>query len=305
MYKNLESYLQEIGRYLAVKRGGDEIIAEIRSHILEKAERETGEVTAGSVDRIIASYGRPQDVAAKYVEGSEIIAPVYRRHLFRYTWILFSVHAALALLATWFRVSIMMFPFFFIPRMPGWMILVYLPMAWLADFGLVAFTLYIVTQKSRSLSLPWLRIFRARRLEAPKPSGLVWRVLLLAAALFLLVRYHTIFFYSMNLGPLQSLMDPTSSIIFSSMFIAAFLCNVAAYAVRFVVNSAWVLLAKNVVVLLIWWSIWNVPITVRFKEVAGVDLEFYAGAFVIVLIAFTSVRLLRSLFLVVREMSLT
>ena len=304
MLENLESYLQEISRYLPVKEGGDEIIAEIRNHILEKAERQSGEATEESVRTVIASYGRPQDVASPYVEGSEIIAPVFRRHLFRYTWMLFAVHAALTALAIGLDVDIVMFPFFLIPRMPTAAALLYLPMAWLADFGLVAFVLFIVTQKSRRPALPWLRIFRGRPLGRPKPSALAWRLVLLAAALFLLIRHHTIFFYAVNVRPLESIMDPTSSVVLSSMFIAAILCNVTAHAVRFVVNSAWVLFAKNLVVLLIMWSIWNVPIAVRFKEIPGVDLRFYAGAFVIILIAWTAVRFLRSFFLVVREMSL-
>lgn len=303
MFKNLESYLQEIGRYLAVKRGGDEIIAEIRSHILEKAERESGEATAGSVDRIIASYGRPQDVAAQYIEGTEIIAPVFRKHLFRYTWILFAVHAALTALATGFRVSILMFPFFLIPRMSTAAVLAYLPMAWLADFGLVAFVLYVVTQRNRSARLPWLRIFRGRPPGEPKPVSLVWRIVILAAVVLLFIRYRTIFFYSLNLRPIESLMDPVSSIVISIMLITAILCNVAAYALRFIVNSAWVLLAKNTIVLLILWSVWNVPIDVRFKEVPGVDLSYYAGAFVIILIAVEAWRFLESLFLVAREIS--
>jgi hypothetical protein len=303
MFENLEAYLQEIGRYLPVKGGGEEIIAEIRSHILEKAERETGEATRESVQAVIASYGRPQDVAAQYIEGNGIIAPVFRRHLFRYTWILFAVHAALTLLAVGFHVSILMFPFFFIPRMPAWAALVYLPMAWLADFGLVAFTLFVVTQKNRTPSLPWLRIFHSRPIRQPRPRVLVTLIFVLAVFVALFIRYRTIFFYSANLRPFESLMDPTASMVISIMFIAAILCHVVAYAVRFIVNSAWVQLAKNTIILLILWSIWNVPVAVRFKDVADLDLRILGGAFVIILIANRAVQLIRSLFLVAREMS--
>jgi hypothetical protein len=48
MHENLEKYLREISHYLAVKQGADEILAEIRSHILEKAERESGGLTPES-----------------------------------------------------------------------------------------------------------------------------------------------------------------------------------------------------------------------------------------------------------------
>ncbi|MDD3642924.1 MAG: hypothetical protein PHQ19_05640 [Candidatus Krumholzibacteria bacterium] len=305
MFETLEAYLQEIRQYLPRKGGGDEIVAEIRSHILEKAERESGEATGESVHAIISSYGRPQDVAAQYAEGSEIIAPIFRRHLFRYTWILFALHAALTTIALSFDASIIMFPFFFIPRMPSWAALVYLPMAWLADFGIVALTLFIVTQKAGRPALPWPRILRVRRLEPPKPASLAWRVAILAGMVFLLVRYHTIFFYSLNLRPFESLMDPVSSIVLSIMFIAAIFCNAAAYAMRFVINSSWVLLAKDTVVLLILWSILNVPIAVRFKDVQGIDLRIYGGTFVIILITVTAVKLLRSLARVAGEIAIS
>jgi hypothetical protein len=115
MHENLEKYLREISHYLAVKQGSDEILAEIKSHILEKAEREWGSVTAESLDKTIAGYGRPRDVAAKYMDGDEIISPTFRKHLFRYTAMLFAIHFVLTVLAVSFRASIVAIPFFFIP----------------------------------------------------------------------------------------------------------------------------------------------------------------------------------------------
>ncbi len=307
MFENLETYLQEVNQYLAVKQGGDEILAEIRSHILEKADRESGAATEESVQRIIDSYGRPRDVAEKYIEGSEIITPVYRKHLFRYTWILFAFHAALTAVALGFHMSIIMFPFFFIPRMPVLAALVYLPMAWLADFGLVAFVLYIVTQRNRSLNLPWLRISRvlreARRPKAPRLAVFVTLLVILVVAVAAFLRYHTLFFYSVNLQAPEPLMNHAASIFLSLMVLAALLCQVIAYGVRFVVNSAWVTLIKNALILLILWAIWNSPIAVRFKEVPGVDLSYYGGVLVIILISATAVKFIKDLVLVIREMS--
>lgn len=308
MFENLETYLQEVNQYLAVKQGGDEILAEIRSHIIEKAERESGAATEESVQRVIDSYGRPRDVAEKYIEESEIITPVYRKHLFRYTWILFAFHAALTAVALGFHMSIIMFPFFFIPRMPVLAVLVYLPMAWLADFGLVAFVLYIVTQKNRSLSLPWLRIFRARpetrQLKAPRPIVFVTLLVILAVVVAVFLRYHTLFFYSVSLHAPQPLMNQAASIFLSLMVLAALLCEVIAYGVRFIVNSVWVALTKNALMLLILWAVWNSPIVVRFKEVPGVDLSFYGGVLLIILIAATATELIKNLVLAVREMPL-
>lgn len=308
MFKSLDAYLSEINQYLAVKQGAGEILAEIRSHILEKAESEFGAATEESVQKIVASYGRPREVAEKYNEGSEIIAPAFRKHLFRYTWMLFALHAVLTAVALGFHASIVMFPFFFIPRMPYLMAFVYLPMAWLADFGLVALVLYIVTQKNRNLNLPWLRIFRTRRgegqLKSPRPAVLVLLLVILAAALTIFLRYHTLFFYSLNFHAPEPLMNPAAAVFLSLMFIAALLCDVIAYAARFIVNSAWVMLAKNTVVLLILWAIWNSPIAPQFRSVPGVDLSFFGGLLVIFLIVATAGELLKSLVLVIREVSL-
>jgi len=48
MNKYLKDYLEQIDHYLVVQEGKKEILDEIKSHILEKAEDETGEVTEAS-----------------------------------------------------------------------------------------------------------------------------------------------------------------------------------------------------------------------------------------------------------------
>ena len=81
----LEAYLQEIGHFLSGREEREEILSEIRSHILEKAERESGGTPTRPSTRVIAAYGPARKVAEKYLDGRPIIAPSYRRHLFRYT----------------------------------------------------------------------------------------------------------------------------------------------------------------------------------------------------------------------------
>ncbi len=75
MHKNLEKYLEEIGHYLSDPGEREEILNEIRSHILEKAERESGPADEGRLEKIIAAYGKPRRVAEKYLDGRPIIAP--------------------------------------------------------------------------------------------------------------------------------------------------------------------------------------------------------------------------------------
>jgi hypothetical protein len=309
MYESLEEYIEKISQYLAVKRGGEEILAEIRSHILEKAEEESGTVTEESLRRAIAEYGRPREVAEKYIEGSEIISPTLRKHLFRYTWILFAFHFAVTALAVYWHVNIVAIPFFFIPKMSVYWALVYLPMALVYDFGLVALALYLVTQKKRDAQLPWPRFLRAGtaglRLGQPKFKALVIHLAYFAGILYVLIRFHTILFYSMNFGKPVSLLAPVPALFYSTLLVAALGCHAVAYAVRFLVNSAWVYVVRDAVILILLWTIWNSPIKPEFKEVRGFDLHVAGSAFILVLAVLAAVRFLRNIQRVRREMTLS
>ena len=307
MSDKLERYLEEIDRYLAVKRNSKEILAEIRSHILEKAADECGGVSEGSIEKAIASFGKPREVASRYLEGAEIIAPAFRKHLFRYTWILFAAHCVGMAASIFFDRSIAMFPFFIIPRMPAYLWIFYVPMAFIADFGLVAFILLLVTQRKQDLKLPWPKLFvRGRnegRLARPTKRSFIVLLALFAAATFLVVRYGTLFFYTINGGPVVSLLHPVSSLFFSLLFLAMLACGVIALGVRFIVNSAWVNLARDAVVLLLLWIVWNSPIAPQYRDVQGVDLAFVGGVFVFLITAIAAVRFVRSLVQVTREMA--
>ena len=307
MYENLDKYLREISHYLALEQGADEVLAEIKSHILEKAEGESGGVTEESLRNVIAAYGRPQQVAAKYVEGREIISPTFRKHLFRYTGVLFAVHFVLTVLAVYFRVSIIAIPFFFIPKMTAFWALIYLPMALIYDFGLVALMLYAVTQRNRDVRLPWLGISIAPRgtsgLKRPRPGVLALLVAVFAVLVFVTVKYHTLFFYTINFSKPASLLSPAASIFFSILFLAAFACSIVAYWIRFIFNSAWVTLVESVVILLILWVVWNSPIRPEYRSVPGFDARLAGGILVLVLIVLTALKLLRNVIRVAREMS--
>jgi hypothetical protein len=308
MHENLEKYLKEISHYLAVKQGAEEILAEIRSHILEKAERESGGVTAESLDKTIAAYGRPRDVAAQYMDGDEIISPTFRKHLFRYTAMLFAIHFVLTVLAVSFRTSIVAIPFFFIPKMSAFWAILYLFMALVYDFGVVALILYLVTQRKGDVRLPWFGVRLAPRgesgLKKPRLAVLAMLVAFFGALLYLFLRYHTLFFYSVNFSRPESLLNPAASVFFSILFLAAFACDIVGYWIRFLFNTAWVTLVQHAIVLLILWIAWNSPIKPEYRSVPGVDLSLVGGGFVLFLIILTVFGFLRSIVRVTREMSL-
>ncbi len=173
MSDKLEAYLEEIGHYLAVAEGREEILSEIRSHILEKAETESGGTTDEALDKIIAAYGPARRVAEKYLDGRPIIAPAYKRFLFRYTSILFAYHTLLTVAAVVFREDFIFFPFLFIPRLGVIDALMYLPTAFLADLGVVSLILYFVTQRGKDVRLPWPK-FGVDLDEVKKPSRSFW-----------------------------------------------------------------------------------------------------------------------------------
>jgi hypothetical protein len=308
MHENLEKYLKEISHYLAVKQGGDEILAEIRSHILEKAERESGGVTEASLDKTIAGYGRPRDVAAKYMDGDEIISPTFKRYLFRYTAMLFAIHFVLTALAVAFRASIVAIPFFFIPKMSAFWAIPYLFMALVYDFGVVALILYLVTQRKGDVRLPWFGVRLAPRgesgLRKPRRAVLAFLVALFGIFLYIFVRYHTLFFYSINAGRPESLLNPASSVFFSILFLAAFACGIMGYWIRFLFNTAWIKLVQDTIVLLMLWIAWNSPIKPEYRTAPGVDLSLVGGGIILFLIIVNVFAFLRDLVRVTREMSL-
>ncbi len=209
MHKNLEKFLEEIGHFLPDEAERKEILEEICSHILEKAAQAGEPVADAAVDEAIAAFGQPQQAAERYLESKPIIAPAYRRFLFRYTSILFALHLALIAFAVAGGGSFVMFPFFFIPRLGVLDAVMYLPMAFLADFGAVALFLYAVTRGGGKVRLPWPKLGSdLKELQARPLRFLAGRMGLLAGAavalaltgwaLSLYLRHGALFFVNLN-----------------------------------------------------------------------------------------------------------
>ncbi len=215
MHKNLEKYLEEIGHFLpdAAERG--EILDEIRSHILEKAAQQREPVTDAAIGEAIAAFGRPQSAAERYLESKPVIAPAFRRHLFRYTSFVFVIHLAVIALTVALKRSVsVFFPFIFVPRMNLVEAILYLPMAFLADFGLVALVLLIITRSGKDIRLPWPKFaFNLDEVKAPALKTLAarigmaaWSAILLAltaGATHLFLRYRTLFLMKHGSGPFK------------------------------------------------------------------------------------------------------
>jgi len=304
MHEPLEAYLEEIGRYLTGTEGATEILAEIRSHILEKAETEFGAVDDAALARVIAAYGSPRTVAEPYLDADAIIAPVYRRHLYRYLALVAAFHLVLIAVSFATRGSLYLVPFFFVPEMNLPTALLYVPMALVYDCGLVALFFYLVTRRRADPRLPWpARASIAGRrtaLRPPRVAGLAALTALLAVMLFFLLRYHTVFFYTVNFGRPVSLLDPTASLVYSGLFVAAVACETACYGLRFVRNSPLVKILRDVAVLLLLWAAWNLPIHPEFRTVPGLETDRVGVLLLGFLIVVVLVRFLRDVVLVTR-----
>jgi hypothetical protein len=251
MFKRLETYLEEISHFLSGREEREEILSEIRSHILEKAEQEFGQVTESSLDKVIASYGPARRVADKYLDGHEIIAPAYRRYLFRYTALLFAIHCVISVAAAVFKESFVFFPVLYVPTLSPFEILFYLPTAFLFDLGVVTLVLYLITQSKKEVRLPWPKISIDLD-EVKKPGATVGRVFGFAAmaivtglAIHLYLRYGAIFFEHFGSASRRPILTSEAGQWYSLLLIGLFAVSTIGLAVKLVKSSPWVDAIQN------------------------------------------------------------
>jgi hypothetical protein len=307
MQDELEKYIEEIDHFLVVSEGRQEILDEIRSHILEMAEDATGQVSNESLQMAIARYGSPQQVASKYIGDYQIISPTFKKYLFRYTGILFAFHLALIVVASLFKTNVYLFPFFFIPRLDIIHLLNYIPMAFLYDLGLVGVVLYIITQKKKEIKLPWLNL---KFLESnghvpdrskPKPLILLLLCILYGFVLFVFIRFGTLFFYSLNLSEPKPLFGPVASFWYSLALLFVFGVAVLTYLMRFFWNSRVLDLIKYALYLGVFFLIINIPIADAFSIMDHPDLKTLVLVFLCFIAVLWGYDFLKTLVLIVRD----
>lgn len=257
MSNKLEAYLEEISHFLSGRAERDEILSEIRSHILEKAAAEHGRADDDALDKAIAAYGPPRKVAEKYLDDRPIIAPAYKRYLFRYTSLLFAVHLLLTVFAVAFKKSFVLFPFLFMPEMGVIEALMYLPTAFLADLGAVALVLYFITQSGKEVKLPWPKI--GADLDEIKPTkslflsrlgtaiGAVLMLALTDFCLYILSKHGTIFFVNLDFENLRPLFTPDAGRRLSLIVIAMFAAGTMTLLIKLFTRSRWVDVGSNIV----------------------------------------------------------
>lgn len=257
MSNKLEAYLEEISHFLSGREEREDILSEIRSHILEKAATEQGETGDAAIDKAVAAYGPARKVAEKYLDGRPIIDPAYKRYLVRYTSLLFAAHALLTVFAVVFKESFVLFPFLFMPKLGVIDALMYLPTAFLADLGVVAVVLYFITRSGKDVKLPWPRL-GVDLDEVKPPKKMFWSrvgtglgaVFMLAVtdfALYLFVRHHTVFFANLNWNDPRPLFTPEAGRYLSLIVIAMLAASTLALLAKLITRSRWVNVVSDVV----------------------------------------------------------
>jgi hypothetical protein len=251
MFEKLEAYLEEISHFLTSREERGEILSEIRSHILEKAEQEYGQASEASLAKVIAAYGPARRVAEKYLDGRQIIAPAYNRYLFRYTALLFAFHFVLTVVAVVFKKSFLMFPILYVPSMGPFEALFYLPTAFLFDLGAVTLILYLVTQSKKDVKLPWPKF--SVDIDEVKTSGktigriigLVALTALTSVAIYFYIRYRTIFFVNFNLPQRRPIFTPEAGQWFTLILIGLWAIGAISLAIKLVASSPWIDLVEK------------------------------------------------------------
>jgi hypothetical protein len=139
-----------------------------------------------------------------------------------------------------------MFPFLYVPSMGPFEALFYLPTAFLFDLGAVTLILYLITQSKKDVKLPWPKF--SVDIDEVKPSsrtigriiGLIAMTALTSAALYLYIRYGTIFFVNFNLPQRRPIFTPGAGQWFSLILIGLWGISAISLAIKLVASSPWV-----------------------------------------------------------------
>jgi len=301
MSEKLETYLDEIRQYLASSKEKQEILAEIKSHIIEKAEKEFGEMTENSLAKVINAYGSPRRVAERYMDDYQIIAPTFKGHLLRYTMILFAFHFGLTVISLIFKTSMLVFPFFYIPKIDSIQALFYLPMTFVFDLGLVGIILYFVTQSRREIKLPWPKLnlnwqkMMEGRWVKSKIIPLFLMLLGYAALVWIYWRFDTLFLKTIDFQNTQPLLTPVASKWYSLALLALLGIGIVAYAIKFFTTSEWVNLLRSASQLVILGVVINRPINTPFLEFIYLDLQIIANIIIAIIATLIAIDFLKSL----------
>ncbi|MBK3497209.1 hypothetical protein JFL43_20740 [Viridibacillus sp. YIM B01967] len=226
----------------------EDILKEIRYHLTEMAEDLYGESNEETLQKVIISFGEPRATAEKYTGNHKIISPSFQSHLLQYTGILFSIHFGVCIIALIKGSNSAILPFINMESSSSWLILFYLPVAFIFDFGLISLLLLLVTKYKPDASLPWFNGFKKKQ---PSKIGSALFTVLLVIVYWIYQKLGTIFMYIDVKGQHLYRIEATESA--SIGIIVILLISYIVYLIRFFYNKPWLYITAHIINLLILW----------------------------------------------------
>ena len=183
--KRLEIYLDEVAAHLGRSAGRREMLLELRSAILDRAEDiGEGTATAEAIEQALRGFGDPFEVAAAYAGERYLIGPRLYRHFWIYTGFVFAAHLVMIVVASVAQADFELFPVSVGHVAPPFSILGVVAVAiqaLLMDIGLMVLIFGVAGRVRRTVRLPSM----AFRVDT-EPRRTVTRAVLTVLVLILL-----------------------------------------------------------------------------------------------------------------------
>jgi hypothetical protein len=184
----LARYLDEVSAHLGRKKGKRDLLLELESAILDRAEDiGGGEASQEAIEKALTSVGEPAEVALSYSGERYLIGPRLYRPFFIYTGILFAIHLVMIVVATVTHAGIEVGPLvaFRIPTPHSLLNILFVALqALLVDIGLTVVIFTGVSRVQRTVRLPKMA-FRVETALRPSLARVVLTVLVLVLLNFL------------------------------------------------------------------------------------------------------------------------
>lgn len=297
MNKKIEEYLAEVSHYIADSKATEDIIMEVRSHISDRAQEEFGDTSDDSLERILSKMEEPREMAGKYSQGQDIIAPYYRKHVIVYAAFLFFINLGVSVASIVLGKSIHLVPFMQAANDDFLTFLGGLPVTFFFYFGVVCMFFMIIT-KYKAVKPAWLgSALEGAGKDFGKPT-----MLGLAGRLIMFILLAVLFMFQDELArvitdAVPEIMIFTVPDILVNAFIALAGIDLIVYVLRYLANTP-VLEAMGAAFKLIVMA-YIVRMPFGFENLSGLDRSVATGieigirSAVVIIVVITTIELIR------------
>jgi hypothetical protein len=139
------------------------------------------------------------------------------------------------------------------------------------------------------------------RQEKPKIIVLVLMIIGYAALVYVYMRYHTLFFKSLNFKGVESLFNPEASKWYSLALLSFLGIGILAYLIKFFSRPEWINLLRSALQLAILGIVINRPIENPIREFFYFDIHLIANVIVALIALLLVIDFLKSLIILGRK----